>query len=73
MDNTNHDLVHTLSVRLDAGWHDVSYRNEVDCEGCRRVFERLYQIDEEAVSLLSTELAEHVRLGHFPSERLVRA
>ena len=41
MDNTNHDLVHTLSVRLDAGWHDSSYRKEVACESCQLVFDRL--------------------------------
>lgn len=25
VDDTNHDLVHALSVRLDARWHDSSY------------------------------------------------
>jgi tRNA U54 and U55 pseudouridine synthase Pus10 len=66
LDNTNHDLVHTLSVRLDANWHDTSYRDETSCERCRDVFARLRELDEEAIQLLSNELASHVRANKFP-------
>lgn len=66
IDDTNHDLVHTLSVRMDAGWHDLSYRNEARCEGCQRLFDRLQEMDREAVRLLTQELAAHVRTNKFP-------
>lgn len=66
VDNTNHDLVHTLSVRLDAQWHDRTYEAETHCEGCRRVFDRLRAMDREAVQLLTRELAAHVRTNRFP-------
>jgi hypothetical protein len=66
LDDTNHDLVHTLSVRLDASWHDRSYATETACDGCKRVFERLRDVDEEAVRLLSDELVAHVRANKFP-------
>ncbi len=73
MDNTNHDLVHTLSVRLDARWHDTSYEQEVVCSSCHRMFERLRELDDEAIRLLSVELADHVRSGKFTPGELQRA
>ncbi|MEP7216915.1 MAG: hypothetical protein ABI782_11740 [Anaerolineaceae bacterium] len=66
VDDTNHNLVHALSVRLDARWHDSSYGSETKCVGCQRVFERLREIDREAAQLLNTELAAHVRSNRFP-------
>ena len=65
MDNTNHDLVHMLSVRLDADWHDSSYSDETACDGCHRVFDRLHELDDEAVRLLSDELVAHVKANKF--------
>ncbi len=73
IDNTNHDLVHTLSVRLDARWHDTSYEEEVNCQGCRQMFEQLRKLDDEAIRLLSDELVAHVRSGKFPSPALQQA
>jgi len=73
MDNTNHDLIHTLSVRLDTRWHHQTYEDEVNCPGCRRIFERLKELDDEAISLLAGELAEHVHSGRFPAGPLERA
>ena len=73
MDNTNHDLIHSLSVRLDTRWHDRNYQEEIECVGCRHVFERLKQLDDEAIGLLSQELAAHVQSGKFaagPAEHL---
>ena len=70
--NTNHDIVHALSVRLDARWHDASYQDEVTCLGCRHVFDRLRQLDDEAIGLLSGELADHVRAGKFAPGALER-
>lgn len=66
IDNTNHDLVHTLSVRVDAQWHDRSYEAETRCDGCRRIFDRLREMDREAVRLLSRELSQHIRMNKFP-------
>lgn len=66
VDDTNHDLVHALSVRLDARWHDSSYGSETQCTGCRRVFDRLHEMDREAAQLLSAELGAHVRSNRFP-------
>ena len=66
VDDTNHDLVHALSVRLDARWHDASYGAETQCDGCRHVFERLREMDREAARLLSSELAAHVQSNRFP-------
>lgn len=66
VDNTNHDLLHTLSVRLDAQWHDKSYEAETKCEKCRDIFERLREMDREAVRLLTAELGAHVRSNKFP-------
>jgi hypothetical protein len=66
VDDTNHDLVHSLSVRMDAAWHDRSYRDESACEGCQRMFDRLAELDREATQLLSDELAQHVRENKFP-------
>jgi tRNA U54 and U55 pseudouridine synthase Pus10 len=66
IDNVNHNLVHTLSVRLDASWHDQSYEHEASCTGCQHVFDRLRVMDEEAVNLLSNELASHVKDSKFP-------
>ena len=72
MDNTNHDLIHTLSVRLDASWHDRTYEEEITCVNCRHIFERLKQLDDEAISLLAGELAEHVHSGRFPAGPIQR-
>jgi hypothetical protein len=66
VDDTNHDLLHTLSVRLDARWHERTYRAETECEGCQRVFEHLQGLDRDAIRLLTTELAAHVRANKFP-------
>ena len=44
VDDTNHDLVHALSVRLDARWQEGSYGLETHCAGCRQVFDRLREI-----------------------------
>ncbi len=70
VDNTNHDLVHSLSVRLDAQWHDRTYEAETRCEGCRAVFERLRAMDREAIQILSREFATHVRSNRFPLDLL---
>ncbi len=66
MDNTNHDLVHMLSVRLDADWHDRVYGHETACDGCVRMFDRLRELDDESVRLLSDELVAHVKANKFP-------
>jgi hypothetical protein len=66
MDDTNHDLIHTLSVRLDSQWHDEGYRRETECGGCRRVFDRLRDLDRDAVRLLTAELTEHIHSNKFP-------
>ncbi|MCK9521063.1 MAG: hypothetical protein M0R74_18870 [Dehalococcoidia bacterium] len=66
VDNTNHDLLHTLSVRLDARWHDRTYEAETHCDGCKKLFERLRELDREAINLLSAELVAHVRSNRFP-------
>jgi hypothetical protein len=66
VDNTNHDLIHTLSVRLDAGWHHQVYTAETKCQGCHQVFERLRELDREALQILSGELAKHIKSDRFP-------
>lgn len=66
MDDTNHDLIHALSVRLDSQWHDRSYGAETKCDTCKQAFERIRKMDEEAVAILSRELANHIRLNKFP-------
>lgn len=66
LDDTNHDLVHALSVRLDSRWHDLSYGKETKCTACRRAFERLQDLDDQAVQLLTRELAAHVKANKFP-------
>jgi hypothetical protein len=66
MDNTNHNLVHTLSVRLDSRWHDEPYGQDTQCEGCQRVFTRLRELDDEAIALLNEELASHICKHKFP-------
>jgi hypothetical protein len=66
IDNTNHDLIHSLSVRMDAAWHDQSYQSESACESCRRIFDRLREVDRDAIRLLSQELSEHVKENKFP-------
>jgi hypothetical protein len=68
LDNTNHDLIHALSVRLDAQWHDKSYRSETLCPSCMATFERVQEMDREAVRLLSIELREHVQDNKFPAD-----
>ena len=73
MDNTNFDLIKTLSVRANADWHDQSYRSDVQCDGCRRLFDRLHAMDQEAVQLLSEELAQHINQGVFPGNSIVAA
>lgn len=66
VDNTNHDLIHTLSVRLDAGWHHQVYTAETKCQGCHEVFERLRELDRDAVKMLSGELKRHIESNRFP-------
>jgi len=66
VDNTNHDLIHTLSVRLDSQWHDRAYEAETRCEGCRSAFERLRAMDREAIQILTREISNHFRTNRFP-------
>ncbi len=66
VDNVNHDLLHSISVRLDAQWHDRGYEAETACPDCRKVFDRLSEMDREAARLLAGELAAHVRENKFP-------
>ncbi len=66
VDDTNHDLIHTLSVRLDAQWHGRLYEAETRCEACRSVFEHLRAMDREAIQLLTREVANHSRTSRFP-------
>ena len=66
VDDANHNLVHALSVRLDARWHDRSYPADTDCSGCAALFGRLEELDAQAIRLLTAELARHVKVGKFP-------
>lgn len=66
VDNVNHDLIHSISVRLDTQWHDRDYEAETTCPACRKIFDRLYEMDREAARLLTVELAAHVRASKFP-------
>lgn len=66
VDDTNHDLVHALSVRLDSRWHDWSYGVETKCERCQKTFERLRALDAEAARLLTAELKRHITNNKFP-------
>lgn len=66
VDDTNHDLVHALSVRLDSRWHDRSYAAETKCLGCQKAFERLRTLDAEAIRLLTGELKRHITDNKFP-------
>jgi|GEM_PF-5186685 len=66
VDDTNHDLIHSLSVRLDARWHDSTYGAETRCPGCQAAFARLRELDSEAIQLLTNELTRHVKVGRFP-------
>ena len=66
LDDTNHDLIHALSVRLDAQWHDKTYRSETVCPGCMAAFERIQDMDREAARLLSIELRAHIEDNKFP-------
>lgn len=68
IDDGNHNLIHTLSVRLDARWHDRDYSSEAECPGCQSLFQRLNEMDTEAVRLLTAEVARHVKTGNFPLE-----
>lgn len=66
VDNVNHDLLHSISVRLDTQWHDQGYEAETSCPDCRKIFDRLAEMDREAARLLTGELAAHVRASKFP-------
>ncbi|MBA4181031.1 MAG: hypothetical protein C0506_10625 [Anaerolinea sp.] len=66
VDDTNHDLIHALSVRLDSRWHDGSYAAETKCQGCKKVFDRLRAMDAEAARLLTGELKNHITDNKFP-------
>jgi hypothetical protein len=66
LDNTNYDLVHALTVRAAAAWHERSYERETICEDCVAIFDRLRGMDQEAAAMLSAELAKHVRQNKFP-------
>ena len=66
VDDTNHDLIHALSVRLDSRWHDQWYAADTKCQGCLAVFERLRALDAEATRLLTTELKRHMTANKFP-------
>jgi hypothetical protein len=66
VDNVNHNLLHSISVRLDAQWHDQGYQAETTCPDCRKIFDRLSAMDREATRLLTGELAAHVRASKFP-------
>ena len=66
VDNVNHDLLHTISVRMDTQWHDESYEADTTCPDCKKIYERLAEMDREATRLLTGELAAHIRASKFP-------
>lgn len=66
LDNANYDLVHALSVRAAAAWHEQHYERDTACDSCVDLFERLRNMDQEATALLSTELMAHIQANKFP-------
>ena len=54
------------ALQPDAQWHDRSYEAESSCDGCRKIFEGLRQMDREAIQALGRELAVRVRLNKLP-------
>lgn len=66
LQNHNHDLVKQLSEDSSSLYRYPAYlKNSVGCEHCQRLWQRMQELDEEKVRLLTEEIQRHAAAGQF--------
>src|ERR671922_2513454 len=66
--NVNHDLIQTMSEKLDAVWRYDKYIEDAqkdNCQECATLFQRLKQEDQRQIEQLRTEIERHVQQRTF--------
>lgn len=65
--NHNHDLVHSLSEKLDAVWrYQKEYlKNAEGCPSCVNLWKNLMKDDEKHIEMLKEEIGRHIKEGRF--------
>jgi GR25 family glycosyltransferase involved in LPS biosynthesis len=65
--NHNHDLVHSLSEKLDAVWrYQREYlKNAKGCSSCIKIWKKLMTDDEKHVKILKEEISRHIKRNRF--------
>lgn len=63
MQNMNHNLIQTLSEKLDGVARYSLYEDDArgQCEHCVQLLERIKRDDEQHVQMLRDEIAKHVQ------------
>ena len=63
MTNPNHNLIQTLSEKLDGAARYNLYEEDAGgmCPRCMQLYEQLKQDDQRHVQMLRDEIANHVR------------
>lgn len=68
MHNFNHDIIQTLSVKLDSLWrYDEYLKNAKGCEVCENMWKELKEADLKAAKKLRDEIARHIDQNKFES------
>jgi uncharacterized protein (DUF427 family) len=65
--NYNHDLIHSLSEKLDAVWrYQKEYlKNAEACKDCVALWKKLMADDEKHIEMLKEEISRHIKENRF--------
>ena len=62
----NHDLVKQLSEDSSSLYrYDEYIKNAEGCEHCQALWQKMKEMDEEKVSMLTAEINRHAKEGRF--------
>lgn len=69
MTNCNHNLIHELSVKLDALWRYDQYIQDAKTNGCPdrccELFQKIKEDVQKHIEMLKEEIARHVKENNF--------
>ncbi|HAR63829.1 MAG: hypothetical protein DKM50_08550 [Candidatus Margulisiibacteriota bacterium] len=69
MDNPNFDLVEELAKKASSVWRLDQYLNDAkstnNCQHCVELWQKMKELDTQAVDMLQKEIVMHVQSGVF--------
>jgi hypothetical protein len=65
--NHNHDLIHSLSEKLDAVWRYQNHylKDSEGCKNCVDMWKKFIEDDEKHIEMLKEEISRHIKENRF--------